>query len=77
MLGDDGVVVRERHSGSFEALETYPGLRLLPASLAFLYGDDPPGRRVAAYTDKRRVPGEKPREPSALPLRASSYWVIR
>src|SRR5580765_8017866 len=37
LVGDDGIVVRRR-AGGFEALATYPGLRLMPDPLAFLFG---------------------------------------
>jgi hypothetical protein len=56
VLGDDGVMVREGILGGFELLPTYPGLRLLPESLAFLYDDGmPPSLPVADHTPKRRI----------------------
>jgi hypothetical protein len=73
VLGDDGLVVRGCEPGGFEALSTYPGLRLLPEPLAFVFGSEAKGTPVAAGALKQRLPAttngfvhcEKP-----VPLRA-------
>jgi hypothetical protein len=56
LLGDDGIAVT--HSGTeFEAIATYPGLRLLPEPLSVLFNDRPTASTVAHYTPKRRIHG--------------------
>jgi hypothetical protein len=55
LIGDDGLVVRPAAAGGFEALATYPGLRLLPDPLAVLFDDSAGAAPVAHYSDKRRL----------------------
>jgi len=55
LLGDDGIVVRRTAAEGFEALATYPGLRLLPDPLARLFDDTSAATPVAHYTTKRRL----------------------
>ena len=55
ILGDDGLVVRERGDRRFEVLATYPGLRLLPSSLRHFYGVAAATAPVASGRPKRRV----------------------
>jgi len=59
LLGDDGIVVRPAASG-FEALATYPGLRLLPDPLEVLFDARTSGAPVAHYSDKRRMDRNSP-----------------
>jgi hypothetical protein len=54
LLGDDGIVVSQGARG-FEAIATYPGLRLLPDPLTALFDDPPGAEAVADYTAKRRL----------------------
>lgn len=55
VLTDDCLLLRVAGEG-VRVVPTYPGLRLLPDSLAALYGADaPPTQAVAHYTDKRRL----------------------
>jgi hypothetical protein len=54
LVGDDGVVLRTADAG-YEALATYPGLRLLPDPLAILFADRTVAAPVAHYSDKRRL----------------------
>jgi hypothetical protein len=54
LVGDDGVVFRPRATG-YEALATYPGLRLLPDPLAILFADRTDAAPVAHYSEKRRL----------------------
>jgi len=53
LLSDDSVVLRRSTAGAYEALPTYPGLRLWPASRARLIGNAS-GETVAHYTFKER-----------------------
>jgi serine kinase of HPr protein (carbohydrate metabolism regulator) len=55
LLGDDGIVVLPAARG-FEAIATYPGLRLLPDPLTVLFEDAPGGEAVAHTSAKRRLP---------------------
>lgn len=55
ILGDDGIVVRPAPGSGFEALATYPGLRLLPGPLASLFDGPRPTRPLAHGHPKRRV----------------------
>jgi hypothetical protein len=55
LLGDDGIVLRPRDSETFEAVATYPGLRLLPDPLALLFDSRAGAAPVAHYTSKRRL----------------------
>jgi hypothetical protein len=55
ILGDDGIVVRRRPVAGFEAIATYPGLRLLPGPLESLFDDRVSTRPVAHDTPKRRL----------------------
>ena len=73
LLGDDGILVRNTAASGFEALATYPGLRLLPDPLAHLFDDRARGAQVAHYTEKRRLDRESggfTLAPGAEPLRA-------
>jgi hypothetical protein len=54
LLGDDGIVLRPGAAG-YEALATYPGLRLFPDPLAHLFGDGTSASVVAHYSEKRRL----------------------
>jgi hypothetical protein len=54
LVGDDGVVVRPAATG-YDALATYPGLRLLPDPLSVLFADRAGVAPVAHYSDKRRL----------------------
>jgi hypothetical protein len=54
LLGDDGIVLRPVETG-FEALTTYPGLRLHPDPLAVLFDRETSATPVAHYSDKRRL----------------------
>lgn len=55
LLTDDCLRV-DLERGSARAVASYPGLRLLPDSLAALYGSQAPATSaVAHYTDKRRL----------------------
>jgi hypothetical protein len=54
LVGDDGVVLTPAASG-YEALATYPGLRLLPDPLKNLFADRAGGAPVAHYTEKLRL----------------------
>ena len=77
LLGDDGILVRPAAVSGFEALATYPGLRLLPDPLAHLFDDRSGGAQVAHYTEKRRLDrdsGGFTLAPGAEPLRAL-YWL--
>jgi hypothetical protein len=58
LLGDDGILVRSAAASGFEALATYPGLRLLPDPLAHLFDDQAGTAPVAHYTEKRRLDGD-------------------
>lgn len=72
LLSDDAIVALETASG-FDAVSTYPGLRLLPDPLDALFGPSARGDAVAHYTKKRRVnPNADAIElvPGPLPLRA-------
>lgn len=72
LLGDDGIVVRRAAAG-FEALATYPGLRLLPDPLARLFDERVGATPVAHYTAKRRIDrddADLTLATGALPLRA-------
>jgi len=53
LLSDDSVVLRRDGAGGFEALPTYPGLRLWPSSRARLIGSRS-GETVAHYSWKER-----------------------
>jgi len=53
LLSDDSVVLRRGETGAFEALPTYPGLRLWPASRVRLIGNMS-GETVAHYSWKER-----------------------
>ncbi len=56
LLSDDGIVIRPAATGRFEAVATYPGLRLHPGPLAALFDrHQAQGALVAHYTKKRRV----------------------
>ena len=55
LLGDDGILVRSTEAGGFEALATYPGLRLLPDPLAHLFDGRAGSAPVAHYSEKRRL----------------------
>jgi hypothetical protein len=70
VLGDDGIVARTSDAGRFDAIATYPGLRLMPDPLRFLFGEGAGGTPVAHHTSKRRlragVTFDTPRGP--LPL---------
>ena len=55
LLGDDGILVRRAPESGYEALATYPGLRLLPEPLAHLFDDQAGTAPVAHYTEKRRL----------------------
>jgi len=73
LLGDDGIVVRRRAASDFEALATYPGLRLLPDPLARLFDGHAGATPVAHYTAKRRLDRDHARvalAAGALPLQA-------
>jgi hypothetical protein len=73
LLGDDGILVRGTAISGYEALATYPGLRLLPEPLAHLFDDSAGGAQVAHYTEKRRLDrasGGFTLVPGAEPLRA-------
>lgn len=54
LVGDDGVVLRPGVMG-YEALATYPGLRLLPDPLERLFDEGTGASAVAHYTEKRRL----------------------
>ncbi len=68
LLGDDGIVVRRTAAAVFEALATYPGLRLLPDPLARLFDERSSATPVAHYTAKRRLD----RDSAALTLTAGA-----
>lgn len=74
VLGDDGLIVRRRDPGGFEALPTYPGLRLLPEPASFLFGSGATGTPVARGAPKKRLDaaanGFVHSERPAVPLRA-------
>lgn len=55
VLGDDGLVVRRRDPEGFETLPTYPGLRLLPGPLEFVFGSEAKGTPVAGGAPKKRL----------------------
>jgi hypothetical protein len=55
VLGDDGLVVRRREPEGFEVLPTYPGLRLLPEPLAFVFGSKATGTPVSGGAPKQRL----------------------
>jgi hypothetical protein len=55
LLGDDGILVRGTAASGYEALATYPGLRLLPAPLTHLFDERTGAAPVAHYTEKRRL----------------------
>ena len=55
LLGDDGIVVRRTATEAFEAIATYPGLRLLPDPLTILFDERAGAAPVAHYTAKRRI----------------------
>jgi hypothetical protein len=55
LLGDDGILVRGTAATGFEALATYPGLRLLPDPLVHLFDERAGAAPVAHYTEKRRL----------------------
>lgn len=55
LVGDDGIVVRPAVPSGFEAIATYPGLRLLPDPLARLFEKSVGAAPVAHYTAKRRL----------------------
>lgn len=54
ILGDDGIVVRLGPGGAFDAMATYPGLRLRPGPLEELLAGSP-STAMAHDSDKRRV----------------------
>ncbi|TNC71487.1 hypothetical protein [Rubellimicrobium roseum] len=54
LLSDDAMLV-DRFDGAFVVRPVYPGLRLMPDSLAALFAGRS-GSPVAAYTDKKRLP---------------------
>jgi hypothetical protein len=73
LLGDDGIVVRRTAAAGFEAMATYPGLRLLPDPLAHLFDERAGEAPVAHYTAKRRLDGHHADftvAAGAVPLRA-------
>jgi hypothetical protein len=73
LLGDDGIVVRPTNAAGFEAMATYPGLRLLPDPLARLFDEATWASPVAHYTAKRRLDRRSPDvtlAAGALPLQA-------
>jgi len=77
LLGDDGVVVRERTPAGFDVIATYPGLRLLPDALAPLFDGAPGDAPVAHYSAKRRLDRNRtplPLAAGARPLRA--FYVL-
>jgi len=55
LLGDDGIVVGPASAAGFEAIATYPGLRLLPDALDRLFDERARVTPVAHYTAKRRL----------------------
>jgi hypothetical protein len=55
LVGDDGIVVRRAAAPGFEAIATYPGLRLLPDPLAHLFDERVGAAPVAHYMAKRRL----------------------
>lgn len=55
LLGDDGIVVRRARAGGFDALATYPGLRLLPDPLASLFDGAARSVPMARHSSKRRL----------------------
>ena len=55
LLADDTVIIRKAGTAGYEALATYPGLRLLPSPLAQLFDERASGDRMAHYSAKRRV----------------------
>jgi hypothetical protein len=58
LLGDDGIVVKPVAAGpGFDAIATYPGLRLFPDPLAHLFDERAGAAPVAHYTSKRRLDG--------------------
>jgi hypothetical protein len=59
LLGDDGIVVRRTTASGFEALATYPGLRLLPDPLVHLFDRGAGGAPVAHYSEKHRIDRER------------------
>jgi hypothetical protein len=54
LVGDDGIVLRPAVM-RYEAIATYPGLRLLPDPLAQLFEEGTGASAVAHYTKKRRL----------------------
>ena len=59
ILSDDGIIVTLDH-GSPTAEAVYPGIRLLPATLADLFADQVSTTEVAHYATKRRlIPDER------------------
>ena len=73
LLGDDGILVRGTAATGFEALATYPGLRLLPDPLVHLFDERAGAAPVAHYTEKRRLDRDSGRFTLAIgaePLRA-------
>jgi hypothetical protein len=71
LVTDDYLVLRERGS-DFWAMPTYPGLRVMPATVAALFEEGLDLQSVAHYTQKKRVgPDNTPLtfQTEALPLR--------
>lgn len=58
ILSDDCLLL-ELSDGSVEATPAYPGMRLLPESLAALYPEQAEHSPLAQYTTKRRMPLER------------------
>jgi hypothetical protein len=76
LLSDDGIAVATSGAG-FEAIGTYPGLRLLPAPLSVLFDARSARATVAHYTEKRRLhpgAGQLALAAGAVPLRA--FYVL-
>lgn len=78
LLGDDAIVVRRIAAApDFDAIATYPGLRLFPDPLARLFDARAEAAPVAHYTAKRRLDGpsaDLTLAAGALPLRA--FYVL-
>jgi hypothetical protein len=74
LLGDDAIVVRPIAAATgFDAIATYPGLRLFPDPLARLFDERAGAAPVAHYTAKLRLDGRSADlalATGALPLRA-------
>jgi len=79
LLGDDGILVRGTAPTGFEALATYPGLRLLPDPLVHLFDERAGAAPVAHYTEKRRIDrdsGDLTLATGPEPLRALYLLVV-